>query len=172
MALPSSAGILPALAASVRALVPGLAYKLSQGSDCSNSEWNGKGAREEGFLEGTSGVKTGDALQMNFDVILESHCKLTRNFPRRGKLPIGLDASHAGNFARGGADEDFLRRIKDAGSEVLLQKCESSRGNEFAEDLAGYSRQAAGRQGRRHNLAAAHQEDIGRCAFRQVALFV
>ena len=37
---------------------------------------------------------------------------------------------------------------------------------------AGYSRQAAGSQGRRQNLAATHQEDVGRCAFRQMALLV
>ena len=59
---------------------------------------------------------------MSFDVILESRCELARDFSRSGIFPVGLDASHAGNLARGGADEDFLRRIQVGGSEVLLHE--------------------------------------------------
>ena len=111
-------------------------------------------------------------LQFRFDEVLESRRQFARDFSRSGEGPVGLDASHAGHLARGGANKDFLRCIQIGRREVLLHQIVSCGGNDLEEGLASYSRQAAGSQRRRQHLTAAHQENIGRCAFRQMALLV
>ena len=96
-----------------------------------------KRARELEFLWRKSGARASGALQMCFDVILETRCEFAADFPRSGILPVGLDASHASNLAGRGADEHFLRRVQICGSKVLLRKCVACRGNDLVEGLRG-----------------------------------
>ena len=109
---------------------------------------------------------------MRSDIILKGVFDCRGCLSRGVVAPLRVDACYGGDFAGGGADEDFGRRGEVLRGQIFLDELETGPRHNLTQNISGDTRQAARRKWRGQNLASANQEKICRRAFRNVAVLV